>query len=48
MMFKKINTCNSQFSIVTKNNQISIRKYLKMHLKHLHVQVHVITAKQEK
>lgn len=48
MMFNKINTCNSQFSIVTKNYQISMRKYLKLHLKHLHVQVHVSTAKQEK
>lgn len=47
MMFNKIYTCNSQFSTVTKNSQISRREYLELHLKHLHIQVHVTTAKQE-
>lgn len=48
MMFNRINTCNSQCSIVTKNYQTSMRKFLKLHLKHLHVQENVITAKREK
>lgn len=48
MMFHGINTGNSQFSTVTKHSIISRREYLEWHLKLLHVQVHVITTKQEK
>lgn len=47
LMFNKINTCDLWFSSLTKNSQISRRECLKLHLKHLQVNIHVITAKQE-
>lgn len=37
MIFNNINTCNSQFSNVTKNSHISRREHLELLLKHVRV-----------
>lgn len=42
MIFNNINTCNSQFSNVTKNSHISRREHLELLLKHVRVKTFTI------